>query len=185
LAHRAAVESLRSRIAEQGRNVAAQLARPPQPVRLTALQFDPSRMARLNGWQPKQSTVAQYGPAPTAAGASLLSISLPGTGSGSWRTQVRLEPGRYRFTGRAKAQDLVLNPGEPKLDAEGRKLLQGVGLRVSGGEQQQRLVSNADWSEVYCDFEIQEAQSVELVCELHAQQGQAFFDTASLKLVRR
>jgi len=58
-------------------------------------------------------------------------------------------------------------------------------LRISGSRRPDRLTGDTDWKTVTYDFGIPGMQEVELVCELAASRGEAWFDIASLKLIKR
>jgi hypothetical protein len=82
-----------------------------------------------------------------------------------------------RRSPRLKIQGIVLASDDPRA---------GVGLRVSRRKFAKKLSGNADWSGAEFDFEIQQDESdVELVCELRAEQGDAWFDLKTLKVIRR
>jgi spore coat protein CotH len=169
------VESLCSRIVQRGRSLEQQLSLPSD-----TLSFDSSGMARLTSWKSK----TDYGnPAfekkTDADGKSALHINMAsGSGVGSWCTRVVLESGRYRLEGRARTQTVTPDPG----DVRG-----GAGLRISGRPRfTQKLVGTADWTDIAFEFEIPEGvRETELRCELRAGKGEAWFQTESLRLVRK
>jgi hypothetical protein len=106
------------------------------------------------------------------AGKTLLHIKTEENGAASWRSKVRLERGQYRFQGKLKIQGIVLASDDPRA---------GVGLRISRRKFPEKLSGDADWSWAGFDFEVQQDQSdVELVCELRAEQGDAWFDLKTL-----
>ena len=59
------------------------------------------------------------------------------------------------------------------------------GLRVAGSVRQSAdLVGNSDWRALSAEFNLtDEAREVELVCELRASAGEAWFGAESLRLV--
>ena len=64
---------------------------------------------------------------------------------------------------------------------------EGAGLRISGTTQPRanRLAGDSPWKRLDFEFEVAPSlDSVELVCELRATQGEAWFETDSLVLVR-
>ena len=95
----------------------------------------------------------------------------------SWRARVLLGRGRYRFDGRAKVAGV-------KPLASG--IHQGAGLRIGGGlRQAANLVGDSSWQPLAVQFQVHEAsQEIELICELRASAGQAWFDLDSLKVVQ-
>jgi len=95
----------------------------------------------------------------------------------SWRTQVLLNRGQYRFEGRARVSRVKPLPFG---------VHQGAGLRVGGSTRQSdNLVGDTSWRSLQAEFQIQTDSTVtELICELRASAGEAWFDADSLKIVR-
>lgn len=96
----------------------------------------------------------------------------------SWRSPVRLMPGRYRFAGRVQTRGV-----EPL--GFGRH--QGAALRVSELpiDNLPSLQGDSAWTELQVDFTVTEtSRTVDLICELRAQRGEAWFDVESLTLRR-
>jgi spore coat protein H len=97
--------------------------------------------------------------------------------SASWRTKVLLSRGRYRFEGQVKVSGVKPLP-------YGKH--QGAGLRITGGVRDSGLVGDSDWRALAAEFEVtEETQDVELVGELRASAGEAWFGLESLRLIRR
>jgi len=90
---------------------------------------------------------------------------------------VLLEPGRYRFEGRAKVAGVKPLPS-------GRH--QGAGLRIGGGlRQSPNLVGDSSWQPLAAQFQVEKAtREIELICELRAAAGEAWFDLRSLRIVQ-
>ena len=172
LQHRNAVDSLCSRIEQRARSVRAQLAAPSSP-----LKFDSSGTVSLTGWKAKTDLGNLSFSTKTAGGQEMLRISADGgSAAGSWRKKVLLEEGHYIFSGRIKTEGVVLTAGDLK---------SGVGLRISRVALGQRFSGETAWTPVSFEFQVQGISDVELVCELRASRGEAWFDLASLKLTRR
>jgi len=59
-------------------------------------------------------------------------------------------------------------------------------LLVSGWRQSpsRRLEGDSDWQTVAVEFELTGVEDIELVGEFRATRGEAWFDTASLRLIR-
>ena len=95
--------------------------------------------------------------------------------SASWRTTVRLGPGHYKFRGR------VVTEGVQPLSF-GRN--HGAGLRVAGASAIRPYELLGDQAGVWLEqpFEVDEARDVELICELRARSGAAWFLLGSLEL---
>ncbi|MCI0537594.1 MAG: CotH kinase family protein [Verrucomicrobiales bacterium] len=170
-----AARELCSRIVQRGLRLQQQLSLPSD-----TLSFGSSGMARLRNWKSK----TDYGNPVFAErkgsdGRTDLHISLSsGSGVGSWCTRVLLESGRYRFEGRVKTLMVTPDPG----DVRG-----GAGLRIQGKPKfTQKLVGTAEWTDLAFEFEIPEGfRETELRCELRAGKGEAWFETDSLRLVRK
>ena len=91
----------------------------------------------------------------------------------SYRAPATLPPGNYRFTCRVKTRDLV-----PISDRVGI----GAGVRISHALRENSLSGTKDWTELAFDFTREEADSVEMVLELRAKRGEAWFDLDSIVL---
>jgi hypothetical protein len=142
-----------------------------------ALNFDPDGIARLGGWTSRdlhgQAAFAQ--PTIDLAGPAY-EIRAAQSAVGSWRTKVVLESGRYRLEAKVRIRGVVPDPG----DRRG-----GAGLRVGGRRLENAVKGDSDWKFLGYEFEVEEAVSeLELVCELRAARGRAWFDSSSLRLVR-
>jgi len=99
----------------------------------------------------------------------------PGIATGSWRTFVSLSPGTYRFLGRVRVSGVTETAAPASI---------GAALRISGNSAAARFAGNDAWQLLEHRFTVREPGDVQLVCELRAAQGQAWFDLSSLQLVR-
>ncbi len=109
-------------------------------------------------------------------GKAWLRIGLRESGAGSWRTHAVLPRGRYRLEGSLKLRAVQAGGDDPK---------SGAGLRKSHQKFGRKLNGDLDWSPQSFEFAVTEdSADVELVCELRAQRGEAWFDAASLRLRR-
>jgi spore coat protein H len=174
------------RIVERGHSLDEQLAAPAR-----TLKFDAAGVVHFSDWQQRTEFGKPVLSEATEGGKKVLHISA-GTGSsvGVWFTKVRLEPGQYRLEGRVKSKGVTPDPGDRKA---------GAGLRISGRRFTQKLTGDGNWTEIAFDFEVQDQQSdfgfmapvqddapeIELICELRAATGEAWFDRESLRLRRR
>jgi hypothetical protein len=63
---------------------------------------------------------------------------------------------------------------------------QGASLRIGGSVQQTlALVGDSAWRELSTDFEVAPPMAkVELICELRAEVGEAWFDLSALQILR-
>ncbi len=99
-----------------------------------------------------------------------------GEANASWRLNIAVPPGKYRFEARLKTRGvdpLAVDVGE------------GAGLRVSGGSRkgQPFLKGDTPWQPVSFDIESSGRDFV-LVAELRAKAGELWIDRKSLRIVR-
>ncbi len=164
---------LKERINQRAADLRSQLAR-PEP---TLLGFRDG-VACLGGWNAIDRASSQkMDQAQSPDGRPALHILAGRATSASWRTTVLLEPGLYRFGGQAKVGGVKPLPFGSA---------QGAGLRVSGAVRQgENLVGDSAWKDLAVTFQVLPTnREVELVCELRASGGEAWFDTGSLRLRR-
>jgi len=132
----------------------------------------------LAGWKRSASRSGQplLSEVKDPEGRTLLSINAGnGVSSSSWRARVSLLPGRYQFEGRVRVSDVTIDPS----DTRG-----GAGLRISKGAMPRKLAGTTAWTDFKYPFEVSDEGDVELICELRAAKGEAWFDTSSLRLVQ-
>jgi hypothetical protein len=165
---------LKERIASRARELEKLLQQAP----LELLRFTEGK-AQLSNWQPfdlpKGGTLAQTN---SVDGKRALMITAGPVTSASWRTKVLLPPGRYRFEGSIRVGSIAaLNFGKNH----------GATLRVSGVPAQRPagLLGNQPWRPMQVSFvTTAREQEVDLICDLRASKGTAWFDLESLRLVR-
>lgn len=162
------------RVRERRENLKAELTgqHPPTPV------FDSGGVAALSGWAPKTdwnnaalSTVEEDGKP---------SLCIEAAGNycfGSWRLPVWLPAGRYRLEGEAKTRGVTGLPSQTG---------SGAGVRVLGGRRGGGIQGDCThWTPVRHEFVVQEGcERVELIAELRAFSGTAWFDPNTLRLIR-
>jgi spore coat protein H len=170
--HDGEVENLKERISERDQSLRRQLAslsNQPKP--------EPNGSLALSGWNRRiQTGSPEFRQEKTADGQDALYLGANGNSICSWRTKVMLEEGTYRFEGRIRTQEVKPTPGEPN---------SGAGLRVSGGGVAAELSGTGDWRKFGYSFRVPEGGSeIELICELRAARGAAWFDTSSLHVLR-
>jgi len=144
-----------------------------QPV-----DFDSSGTIQLTDWYPSvEAENAKVDEADANGVASYLITRKPfGDYSSSWRTHVLLPRGSYRLEARIKTEDVIPIP-----DDQGR----GAGIRRSQSGRSNELSGTNDWTLVTYEWRVPEDQrQVELVLELRARHGSAWFDRDSLKVRR-
>lgn len=190
---------LRERIVQRSKSIDEQLAGIQN-----VMKFDGASAAPLSGWQ---SRVHAGHPA-FAQAENRLQISAKEAGTtGSWRTTVWLEGGRYRIEGKVKARGVVADSSDPRAGVgfrvfSRRKLSDGSSwdwfpyreshdLQLRGelppvGKPVARLSGDSEWVEVHFDFDLrQPIADLEIYCELRAAKGEAWFEVPSLKLIRK
>lgn len=165
---------LKDRLVARSRNMKEQLAQPdPDP-----LDFEDMNPLVIRDW----NSQAERGDAKAEEvdlGEGMKAYSIT-TGPGgaavaSFRRRLTLHNGHYRLEVRAKAEGL-----EPL--QEGDKGV-GAGIRLGGGQRENKLVGTTDWTELQHEFDVPDAQrEVDLVMELRAAKGRVLFDSQSLKL---
>ena len=160
------------RIRQRALDLTRQLAAPAPAL----LRFE-NGIARLCGWRAMDSAGATL-ERTVAFGRSALPITAEPRGVASWRTEIWLEAGRYRFEGLARTAGV-------KPLAFGRN--HGASLMLWGrrGSSTRSLIGDTDWTTLQVEFEVLEPEAqIELVCALRASEGNAWFDVDSLQLVR-
>jgi spore coat protein H len=99
--------------------------------------------------------------------------------SASWRASVLLTQGNYRFEALAKVAGVVSLMNANKGG--------GAGIRHSGIRKPRtnQLDGDSSWVPLQYEFQVPyEEDEVQLLCELRASQGEAWFDLESLRLVK-
>ncbi len=162
-------ERIHARIADLSRQLAA--ADPAEP------RWAGGR-ARIDGWAPFAAPDGGSMDLATnrASGAVELHVAAGKTTAASWRATVILPAGRYRFTGKARTKGVEPLPFGKT---------QGAALRVLGTDHRSegRIGTTAS-GEVSVEFELGARAPTGLACELRASGGDAWFDPASLVIVR-
>jgi spore coat protein H len=139
--------------------------------------FDDKGVARLNGWTLKSDWNNSLVKEVVEQGKTCLSIEAAGGYCfGSWRLPVWLPAGSYWIEGTARTRDTA---GLPSRTGS------GAGVRVLGDRRGTGVRGSSEWTPVRHQFVVQEdCQWVELIAELRAFSGIAWFDTEALRLVR-
>ena len=169
-------ETLQRQIAERLKVLARQLQEPfqPEPVR-----FTDGKAGLENSWRAVDIPAgAQLDQASGPSRGRCLHIRAGPMTAASWRTSRWLEPGRYRFEGQACTAGVRPLPN-------GRN--KGAGIRVTGvsARAPYELVADSAWTRLEVEFDVAgPGGDRELVCELRAIAGEAWFDLASLQLIR-
>jgi hypothetical protein len=166
--------ALKERIAARIAEIERQLQQPP----LELLRFG-NNTAAPSSWQPVDIPEGGHLVQTNAPdGKRALMIRAGPVTSASWRAKVLLPRGRYRFEGALKTD------GVERLKF-GRN--HGAVIKVSTvpSARPEPLLGSQPWKGLQVPFEVSERElEVELVCELRAGKGTAWFDKESLRLVR-
>jgi hypothetical protein len=165
---------LERRAAERLEHIRNELAgrRPPTP------SFDSAGVARLSGWISKPDWNGAEVRTELENDAVWFWIDAQrGYCFGSWRLPVWLPAGRYRLEASARANSVAGLPSQTG---------SGVGVRVVGTRRGSGIQGDCSrWTPVRHDFVVQpDCEWVELVAELRAFSGSAWFDPDSLRLTR-
>jgi spore coat protein H len=165
--------ALKERIVQRLASVEQQLRQAP----LEMLRFT-NEVATLPNWQPVDVPAAGAAFRTNSPdGKSILLLRAGPVTSASWRSKVILPPGKYRFEGVVRTLDVApLSFGKNH----------GAALRVAhaGATGVSRWIGTQTWKDGAVSFELTREQEIELVCELRASRGQAWFDVNSLRLHR-
>ncbi|MCI0534624.1 MAG: CotH kinase family protein [Verrucomicrobiales bacterium] len=166
----AGARNLKERIRNRAAGIEKQLI-PAKP-----LAFE-NNVARIQTWRKRhQPATSEMSEAAVDGRPVLRILCAESAAAASWRANVLLEAGRYRFSGRARLAGVIPRTGAPR---------SGVFLRVAHGPRQEGLSGDTDWESVQHEFSIQENQrEIVLVCELYALEGEVLFDKDSLQLER-
>ena len=89
----------------------------------------------------------------------------------SYRAVALLEPGTYTLVGDLRIEGVTGDIGAV--------------LRVSGMRRVRGLNGTRDWTRMRCDFSVEEEGAVEIVAEIAADAGKAWFDLGSLRIQPR
>ncbi len=163
---------VKERIVQREFSLKSQLARPP----LKHLEFE-AGAARLDGWvmaeaplKGKMDQVKGPGNLPS------LHIVADAETLASWRARAIVGRGRYRFEGRARVAGVQPLP---------YGLHQGAGLRVGGNPRRMdSLTGDSSWQLLVAEFQVEQpTEEIDLICELRARAGEAWFALDSLKVV--
>ena len=166
---------VKGRLAERAKIATQQLGTPePKP-----LAFDAQGTAKLTGWAQRAETedaIRDEAASPDGKKSFHVACGPSRNCVASWRMKVLLAAGDYKLQARIRTADVV-----PQTDRE----FSGAGVRISGGQRAHKVVGTTNWQLVEHPIHTdQPVQELELVAELRATAGQAWFDAESLRLVR-
>jgi CotH protein len=164
---------VKDRIVERRHQLEWQLSQSQLPF----LEFT-NGVRPLTGWI--KSDVPPSGQMDQATGPNglaCLHIRISSEANLSWRAKAQLRAGHYRFEGKVRVS------GAKPL---GFGAHQGAGLRIGGRTRQcEDLTGDSEWRLLAESFEVDPAGAeVEFICEFRASRGEAWFDCASLRVVK-
>jgi hypothetical protein len=197
--HEAAIQSLRERIVQRARSVDEQLTGIRHLVQLA-----PGQSIPLTNWVPRRASGQPAFHRSDASGT--LQVRLADRGVGAWVCPLWLEEGCYRVEGRIKTRLVQADTTDP-LEGAGlrvispRKQTEGVEwdwfpLRRGRDPRRRvevpalgfvprRLAGTLDWTPSLYRVDLrQPVAELEVLCELRADAGEAWFELDSLRLIR-
>jgi hypothetical protein len=165
------VGRLKTQISQRYAHLTSELAQPePQLLKL------PVEGATLGRWSPVDAP-AQGRMDESADSVAAWHIVAGPVTAASWRSTVRLAAGRYVFEGLVRVRNVTPLPmGKHR----------GARLRIGGMDRESAsLLGSGDWARQQVAFEVTDPSAdVELICELRAGGGEAWFAKDSMRLRR-
>jgi len=134
-------------------------------------------------WQtldPRDTGILDRSPAADGRKSLHIVAGPAGRCTASWRSRIILPGGRYLFSGQVRTKNVT--PLAKDVNTKGV----GAGIRQSQHQVRKHgLVGDTDWQTVQYEFDVPgETGEAVLLCELRAEQGEAWFDLNSLKVSR-
>ena len=166
----AAAGLVKAQILKRHASLVAQLNRPvPRPLVFTAGAASPT------DWEIADRPTSVKLDQTKVDGLPALHIATTAASASSWHTTVMVPRGHYCFEGRVRIAGVEPLPfGEH----------QGAGLRIGGRVRETASFTGAAaWQSQSANFEVGlPTNAVELICELRARAGEAWFDLNSLRV---
>jgi spore coat protein H len=165
------VPMLERRIVQRHANLNAQLVEARTP-----LKFQSVHVFNVSGWSSRRDSGRPNFSRQDRNGVDGLQITANSPAdAGTWRRSVLLEPGRYRFEGRARIENtsrwnLLLSPT--------------VSMRSSEAGQPRRTDRGGGAVAFAHDFAVESQRRVEFICEIKGGPGRVIFESGSLKVHR-
>ncbi len=164
------INTVRDQVTQRIAVIAKQIGDIPKPA-----DFGKNGVMKLtDGWH-QEGSAAQFDQV-NIDGRPALHIRAQGGTAGSWRRNLTVPAGHYRFEANVKAAQI-----EPTQSSSG----EGAGIRISGGTRngQNALKGDAGWQPLKFEFEAPGGETV-LVAELRANKGDVWFQNDSLQITR-
>jgi spore coat protein CotH len=184
--YRNQVANIRNKVVAQHANFARRLSE-PEPVPIQFL----SRIASVTNWSipltpPDRAKAIRDRVA--FDGRQTLHILTTNTmtnTTASWRANVMLGPGSYRFEALARSAGVVPVPATFTNDLK-KGVGAGIRQHASSKPRSNQLLGDTVWQKLEYGFtnKFEEAMEFELLCELRAVAGEVWFDADSLRLIK-
>ena len=153
------------------------LLHPHEPEQVERLELNEEGWATVEGWEPRAEGGVLEETEHDGKACLRIAVGERSLCTASFRRQVVLAQGHYRLEARVATVDVV-----PTADEKGPG---GAGLRISGAARENHVDGTTDWQTVSYEFGIdEESGGVELIAELRASAGSAFFEIESLRVVK-
>ena len=169
-----AVRDLMARIAARVESMKEQLARPVPPL----TEIDAKGVARLGPWQALSEGDDATIELAARDGREVMRFRAGpgGVCIASYRQRVHLPHGTYVFRALVRAEEVLSIRDEWG---------SGAGLRTSIEGRVNRVAGTTGWRELVCPIDVPgDSREMDLVIELRAKQGEAWFDRGSIRLIR-
>lgn len=178
---------VRDRVIQRWHGVQKQLDQPPAPP----LAFTDG-VALLRQWRKQipqtQTNSAKLEQVKDSEGKSTLAITALTNSVASWRVRATLEAGRYRLEGTARTagvEPIPPQPDEKKGEGAGLRISSVTGVGMTLKSRANKLSGDTPWTKLDYEFDVlPPGDERELICELRARKGQAWFDLDSLQLLK-
>ncbi len=165
------IANARSRVEERITAIGKQLSEIPRPMK-----FDAQGVAKLEPQNWRVEGGAAQIDEPDFDGRPTFHIRADGDTTASWRKNLQLPAGKYRFEGRLRTAGL---------EAAEASSGTGAGVRISGGNRQGQNAAQGDtaWQNASYQFDANGGEVV-LVAEMRGRKGEVWFDRQSFQIVR-
>ena len=148
----------------------ARLESQPKPIR-----FEVGGVTALARWQPRYQRGQVKIETAKLDGIDTLYIQAQAPDSvASFRAMIRLPIGKYEVRGRLRTQGIQPAPDQ--------RYPGGAAFRLSGGDHVRLFTGDTGWTEFVHPFQIHDPRDIEMVAEIRAHAGEAWFDLKSLQL---
>jgi hypothetical protein len=142
----------------------------PKPIR-----FEADGVTALARWQPRYQRGQVKIETAKLGDIDTLYIQAQAPDSvASFRAMIRLPIGRYEVRGRIRTRGLQPAPDQ--------RYQGGAAFRLSGGDHARLFTGDTEWTEFVHPFQIHDPRDIELVTEIRAHAGEAWFDLKSMQL---